>query len=213
MMQAETIFVCHYNNIWLRTGFRAWRKRCKEVLWVSPRGSWYVYLKRADIYLKRGSRDFGFHWCSQLLFLVGLDKSTLSLASSLICKERAKYLLFSLMRRFCVFLGPSCPAVGLALLVSGILRDGLTQPRMTLLEKCLLHEVPSTSDSLLGKEHHEISFSLRPGKCNRWCEPALGCECHHVCLSACRGAMPSKLQSWSLCWAYGGLLLKRTLAI
>lgn len=117
IMQTETVFFCHYNNIQLGTGFRTWRKRCKEVLWASPRCSWYVYLKRADTYLKRGFRAFGFHCFSQLLFLVGLDKSTLSSVSSLICKERAKYLLFSLTSRFCMFLSPSCLAAGLALLM------------------------------------------------------------------------------------------------
>lgn len=45
------------------------------------------------------------------------------------------------MRRFFIFLGPSHLAASLALLVSGRLRDSLTQPGMILFEKCLLHEV------------------------------------------------------------------------
>lgn len=150
-------------------------------------------MKRADAYLKRGFGVFCFHCCSQLLFLVGLDKSTLSLVSSLICKERAKYILFSLTRRFYMILGPSCLAVSLAWLVLGILRDGLTQPGMTLFEKRLLHEVSGTSDSLLSKEHHESRFSLRPGKHKLQCEPASPCGCDRVRLCACRGATPSKL--------------------
>lgn len=92
-----------------------------------------------------------------------------------------------------MFLGPSCLAAGLAFLVSGVFRDGLSQLGMTLLEKCLLHKVSSTFDSFLSEEHHESSFSLRPGKCNLWCELALRCECDGVCLRACRGATPSKL--------------------
>lgn len=88
-----------------------------------------------------------------------------------------------------MFLGPSCLAV--ALLVLGVLRDGLTQLGMMLLEKCLLHEVSSTSNSFLSGKHHESSFSLGPGKCNLSCEPALRCEC--VCLCVCRGATPSEL--------------------
>lgn len=131
---------------------------------MSIRCNWYVYLKRADTYLRRGFRHFGFHCCSQLLFLVGLDKSTLSLVSSLICIERAKYLLFSLIRRFCMFLASSCLAADLALLASGVLRYGFTQPGMTLLEKGLLCKVSSTSDSLFSEEHHESRFCLRPGK-------------------------------------------------
>lgn len=61
---------------------------------------------------------------------------------------------------------------------------------MALLEKCLLHEVSGTSDSLLSEEHHERSFSLRPGKRNLWLR--LHCECDCACLCACRGATPSK---------------------
>lgn len=64
-----------------------------------------------------------------------------------------------------MFLGTSCLAAGLAKntkKVLGVLRDGLTQPGMTPLEKCLLPEDSSTSDSLLNEEHHESSFSLRP---------------------------------------------------
>lgn len=49
------------------------------------------------------------------------------------------------------------------------------------------------SDSILSEGHHESSFSLRPGKSNLWCEPALHCEYDSLCPCACKEATLSKL--------------------
>lgn len=63
------------------------------------------------MYLKKVFRSFGLKGCSQLLFLVVLDKPTPSLVSSQIWGKKKVQNTVFLVRRFLMFLGNSCLAV------------------------------------------------------------------------------------------------------